>query len=715
MKKCRDEQAANHLFLPPRLLQLVQLTILARAVRRPDVLLKVDPSVAGDLDPPFTVLPEKDLAHQPLEDVLLEVFDLTASFMEARRVPDHLMGAAYRRAIGHTRDRNDLIRAARRNAAWTHKQDRQLVDFVNQRANMTDSTPVTLDAKRVELSREDQQKFAAIRNKQVQDIRIRIALLQLFNQRLEKCFSFIDLAADSDEYADDSIGEGESKSDSSKRRAGWSIGSKLRAIGHCVFTASKLPLINVRAPAITQFYPGGCPAVLTVRYVCGCVRVCACGSEQEAIEKTASTSRLSRVKLHRGRAILSKDRKQTTPATSECLFVQGARALNAKPSAYLRVPLDQQKEYLFPVGFVVFNSRGQDEDEAGLDWGGLYREAMNTMVDDLFDPDVLNLFIRVPNAASHAGGNQDTFVPNPKYNSPHAMQLFEFVGKLMGIAKRTRNFMPFRFPSIVWKPLVGQPVSREDLEGVDKVFYHYISNVMSSVANNDGTKYYFTVPRSDSVFVPLRSGGHRELVTADNVNEYIALAQRYRLREFKSQVGAMLHGLSQLVPARALRVLSWSELETQVCGVREVNLRLMKKHTHYVVYKETDAVVKVCTTSVCTPRCLTHPGPFRFATALLEGVGKLHPRRARAVPQVLLGTDTPTRRRPLGQHAQVQAVQTRQARHQRLDAAHGTHLLLRSRVASVQQRGCHAKAPADGDAFQHRLHRLPMIVASVKS
>ena len=323
--------------------------------------------------------------------------------------------------------------------------------------------------------------------------------------------------------------------------------------------------------------------------------MCVCGSEQEAIEKTASTSRLSRVKLHRGRAILSKDRKQTTPATSECLFVQGARALNAKPSAYLRVPLDQQKEYLFPVGFVVFNSRGQDEDEAGLDWGGLYREAMNTMVDDLFDPDVLNLFIRVPNAASHAGGNQDTFVPNPKYNSPHAMQLFEFVGKLMGIAMRTRNFMPFRFPSIVWKPLVGQPVSREDLEGVDKVFYHYISNVMSSVANNDGTKYYFTVPRSDSVFVPLRSGGHRELVTADNVNEYIALAQRYRLREFKSQVGAMLHGLSQLVPARALRVLSWSELETQVCGVREVNLRLMKKHTHYVVYKETDAVVKVCT------------------------------------------------------------------------------------------------------------------------
>ena len=65
-----------------------------------EVLLKIDPRASGDLAPPFTILPEKDLDHQPLEDVLLEVFDLTASFMEARRVPDHLMLAAYRKGMG---------------------------------------------------------------------------------------------------------------------------------------------------------------------------------------------------------------------------------------------------------------------------------------------------------------------------------------------------------------------------------------------------------------------------------------------------------------------------------------------------------------------------------------------------------------------------------------------------------------------------------------
>ena len=74
---------------------------------------------------------------------------------------------------------------------------------------------------------------------------------------------------------------------------------------------------------------------------------------QLAIDKTATNTRLPRVKLHRGRAILSKDRKHITPATSECLFVQGARALNAKPSTYLRATLDEQKECVTPCLVVL--------------------------------------------------------------------------------------------------------------------------------------------------------------------------------------------------------------------------------------------------------------------------------------------------------------------------------------------------------------------------
>ena len=92
-----------------------------------------------------------------------------------------------------------VVAAARANAAWTHKQDQQLVDFINQRANASDTTPVTLNPRTLDLSLADQQKYVALSGKNIHDIRVRIALLQLFNERLAKCFSFIDLAADSDE------------------------------------------------------------------------------------------------------------------------------------------------------------------------------------------------------------------------------------------------------------------------------------------------------------------------------------------------------------------------------------------------------------------------------------------------------------------------------------------------------------------------------------
>jgi hypothetical protein len=40
-------------------------------------------------------------------------------------------------------------------------------------------------------------------------------------------------------------------------------------------------------------------------------------------------------------------------------------------------------------------------------------------------------------------------VPNPALTSPATLAMFEFVGKLMGIALRMKSFLPFRFPSMV--------------------------------------------------------------------------------------------------------------------------------------------------------------------------------------------------------------------------------------------------------------------------
>ena len=45
--------------------------------------------------------------------------------------------------------------------------------------------------------------------------------------------------------------------------------------------------------------------------------------------------------------------------------------------------------------------------------------------------------------------NTDKFVPNPRHTSPLTLRMFEFVGKIVGIALRHRNYIPFEFAPIV--------------------------------------------------------------------------------------------------------------------------------------------------------------------------------------------------------------------------------------------------------------------------
>ena len=50
--------------------------------------------------------------------------------------------------------------------------------------------------------------------------------------------------------------------------------------------------------------------------------------------------------------------------------------------------------------------------------------------------------------------------------------MLELLGRLMGIAIRTKNPLPLDLPSFFWKPLVGQALERRDLELIDYSVCH---------------------------------------------------------------------------------------------------------------------------------------------------------------------------------------------------------------------------------------------------
>ena len=115
-------------------------------------------------------------------------------------------------------------------------------------------------------------------------------------------------------------------------------------------------------------------------------------------------------------------------------------------------------------------------------------------------PSLSNTNIAGPNAQKGYKINTNSFVPNPSLSTPLAFSMLEFLGKLMGLSLRTKvrreardaHFMtthahahslpvlciyqtpqaclPFSFPSIVWKGLLGEKPSFDDLMATDAIF-----------------------------------------------------------------------------------------------------------------------------------------------------------------------------------------------------------------------------------------------------
>ncbi|RHX98063.1 hypothetical protein DYB36_003465 [Aphanomyces astaci] len=289
----------------------------------------------------------------------------------------------------------------------------------------------------------------------------------------------------------------------------------------------------------------------------------------------------------------SREDREVEPTSSECFFAQAFRQLNAVDSKSLRRKIDS-KGRLFSVKF-----RGEE----GVDWGGVYREGTNSMVDDLFSTH-FNLFLLCPNGQHNTGLNRGMYVPNSKCTSPVAIQMFEFVGKLLGISLRTKGDFPFAFCPLVWKVLLRQPVDAADLEGTDALVVQMLTGIrhcdqdgittdgqfQSAFADLD---LRFTTFDSNGHLAELVPGGGQKRVTFGNRVDYCDKVEQYRVHEFDVQVTAMLRGLSTLFPVRVLTLLNWQEMEMLSCGTPKIDIALWKQHTRYDGYTDQDDTVRL--------------------------------------------------------------------------------------------------------------------------
>lgn len=207
--------------------------------------------------------------------------------------------------------------------------------------------------------------------------------------------------------------------------------------------------------------------------------------------------------------------------------------------------------------------------------------------------------VRTPNGLSAVGYNREKWILNPGATSRQELEMLAFVGKLMGIAIRSKEYLALNIPSLIWKLLVGEAPTLDDLEAIDysavKSLRQLVEDPMLNADNFSDIFYNtFTTTSSDGREVELMPNGAKRPVTFESRLEYRDRVLQYRLHEFDAQAAAVRSGLATIVPMALLSSLfGWEQLEEMVCGSAEIDVPLLKSITEYSGCSATDPHIQL--------------------------------------------------------------------------------------------------------------------------
>jgi len=207
--------------------------------------------------------------------------------------------------------------------------------------------------------------------------------------------------------------------------------------------------------------------------------------------------------------------------------------------------------------------------------------------------------LRTPNGLHATGQNRDRWVVNPGSATATQHDMFRFLGKLMGVAIRTRQYMALNVAPMIWDLLVGSRVRREDLVGIDEMLVQSLDKIRNIEAEGISEDMFsavvmetFTTLSTDNRSVELKPNGAYVDVEFQNRHEFCDLVENYRLHEFDAQVRSVRQGLAAVVPTSLLALFTGQELETMICGHPDISIDLLESVTEYSSCASSDPHVK---------------------------------------------------------------------------------------------------------------------------
>ena len=267
------------------------------------------------------------------------------------------------------------------------------------------------------------------------------------------------------------------------------------------------------------------------------------------------------------------------------MFYQAYLQLNTNAHTLFRQPDEQ----LWSARYIGMHS---------ADSGGPYRDSITRICADICSSR-LPLFILCPNGRTNNGLNRDCWIPNvfpPNQTIPTKYKSqYRFIGQLLGMGMRRKHYLNLKFPGLLWKQLLNEPITIEDIEAIDILSFSIVNETEKNIEqirsmNSDSTvasllnimdELRFTVVSSSSETFELIPGGTDIPITTDNFRHYCTCYRRYRLNEFNRQIDFIRQGFYSVIPSYYLNLFTAKELEEAVCGKDRVDVEILKRNTEY--------------------------------------------------------------------------------------------------------------------------------------
>ena len=239
-------------------------------------------------------------------------------------------------------------------------------------------------------------------------------------------------------------------------------------------------------------------------------------------------------------------------------------------------PKQLEQTPLFQTHLVLTASRHVPQDV-----GGPYRQVWTLLAEELMThPDRCHPhteFHRNPMFRFVNNAQKMCLVPDHEACAPHELALFQFLGKLMGHNARARTPLGLDLSPFVWKYLVEDPLTIEDyFRDVDSVVAQSLRDdefLLSDFAND-------VIPQFHSVKLNMmrrRSTAKVIAVEPDaELGEFRDAATEALLHCMDQQLSAMRQGLWSTLGRRALRTMSWEDLERFVCGEPNITVEMLQ-------------------------------------------------------------------------------------------------------------------------------------------